>query len=324
MKSVGEKEAFIEKLLPLKERNSELEAQIKELQERVKQKEEQHNIQSHNTEGAESGEVDVFDPAYLRKIGMTEAAIKQITDRLDKIEAEKEANAKTEQKLRATKQVFDELSSFQEKYPEFKTTRSLEQINQEYKETIKRLGVIAGTDGSAEANYDAMALYLEDEGEKGEALRELAEKNGIRLPDEFDTFSEIAKLKAEASQKIGSDGKPVLSLEDIYLLKKARGEISVELPANSQERNTSRQSAANERLRMKMEGARLRSEHAVDIDPSLSGKPTEADAMTEDELTQIIDGTSDQELRTDPRKLARYNMAAKALGMRPINPLAYR
>lgn len=318
LKSNKEKEAFIEELLPEREKNKSLEAEVAELRRKLEERNSNNNVQSGNTEGAgeanPDGEVDVFSPEYLKKIGATEAQIKRIEAVVDSLAQEREAEKAAKVRSATVIKVFQSIEEFQEDFPEFKTKTPISQLDEEYKEVIKRIGVLAKTDGSQKANIEAMRLYLEDEGEQGEKLRELAESKGVRLPEEFDTYMEINKLRAEAASKLKTP-----SLKDAYLLRKAQEGIFT--PSTTVNPDASN---AAEREKIRKRGQELRDSHATDIPPSMSGDPTEVDAMTVNELERIIDETTDEDLQTNPVALKRYNAVMRRIGGREINPFANR
>jgi len=342
LKSVREKENFIGRLssenAQFRAKNDELTAQMSEIRKRLDEKDKAADARPENTAGAGAADPaageqeDIYDPAYLRKIGMTEKQIGQLRDRLDKIERQTAETARAASREQSIKSTFDRIQQFQRAHQEFSTKAPIEQIDREYRLAIERIGAIAGTDGSQKANYEAARLYLEDETEKGEKLREMAEKNGIRLPDEFDTYKAILDLRAESHNlmKRGADGQPrPFTLDEVYQFQKAQGLIRE--PENPAPARPAREpvippdeTEAERRLRIAEEAQKRREKFAADVDPAMSGRPSNVDEMSEEELEQIIDETSPEELRFNPVKLQVYNMALRRLGMKPINPGANR
>ena len=133
--------------------------------------------------------------------------------------------------------LFGEIESFQSKHPDFKTSKPISQLNDEATKFRQDLAWLIKADSEAETDK-VLAKFFDEEG--GEGLRVKAEQAGIRIPQEYEKFSQLAKLwdlknGLETDPVSGSIreikdefGNPVRyrSVEEAYILSNYHDEIN--------------------------------------------------------------------------------------------------
>lgn len=321
-KSLTEKQNYIETVQnQVRQRDSK----IKELEAELSQ-ERLLKTKAEVTQNEEFDESNMYDPDYMKE------QFKRL-QKMDRLETElnslKEKVGKTEQKQQYQDNVsseMKELRRFQDTYQIFKTNRPIEEIDLEYANFVTNIATIAGVDPGSDDALRYVSTFLNDKGEDGNNLRAAAEKNGIRLPDEFEPYSNLLTIRQaarEATKIDRSTGQPrSFTLEESF--KQTFPEMYIQAIKPSKKAPEPSSSASPKELktkeleRMRVTAEAVEAERATEIAPASSGKGTSVDDLSEDQVEALFKMTT-AELRANPTKKKLLDEVYIRLGMPILN-----
>ena len=130
------------------------------------------------------GQTNTSDP----KIHELEARLKKFEQEAERVKVEED---KTRKAKEAEERIFNEVKTFQSKYPELQTKKNFGEVATEFNKFKESLASFAKVTSSEEVDRVLMSYFDENKGKK---LREEAAKIGIVAPDEAEKFVHIAEL----------------------------------------------------------------------------------------------------------------------------------
>lgn len=277
--------------------------------------------------------LDPFDPDYLKKLGEQQMAQKQLIDQLQKQLAEDRAERDHDRQERTKREQdqeqsrvrdrelrgrYVEANAFITRHDEFRMSRPVDVVDQEYRSFLDDLGVIAGTDGSMGANMAVMDLYLDQNVEKGKALKAEADKMGIKPPEELDKFFLLLHLletKNGLTKRDPVSGKPVpFTIEETYRYLKAQEQSGPEpAPAPAVEHRPAPPAPLNPRAAAIAEAERRSKTVATDIPTGAGGQPLGLADMNPQQIADLLD-TPREELKRNPSKARMVDAIMNSIG----------
>jgi hypothetical protein len=307
--------ATVEKLKDLETRiNAQVDARLKAA--------EKENLSGAAAPGAGADDEDlsVYDPKKLREVSQT---TKEISDRLKQIEERLNQKEQVESQSSEYNETMDSLTHFQNDHPELKTSRPLSEINREYGVFIEKLANLAGVaDRPMEEKIALVRSYVSNATTEDKQIRDVADRAGIKLPDEFNTLNALLSVRT-AQQRLAhydSNSKQAIpfTIDEAYNHLVANGRLKIEKSAANGKPNPAQPTDPAERAKVLAAARKQLEDTAPDIPPGASGSPATIDNLSYDEQMKLLD-TPTEELRSNPAKLKMVNDILKRLEMKPLS-----
>ena len=336
VKGLREKELYIRRqkdlIGELKAREEKLRKRVEDLEASSKKDPEKNPDETKQAEKPEEVP-DLYDPEVMKKLNQRIITHENEIERLKAERAEDKKTAKQREEDSEKKAKFD--ADIRRQYEEatlfvnspthadLKPSRSLPEIDQEYRNFLEEIGTIAGTDGSPRQNLAMMDLYLDGTSEQGKKIREESEKIGLRPPEELDKYFRILHLIEEKRRLQKHDpvtGKMVpFTMEETYRYLQARDGVQA-APAATQTPPAPKADVKPAPNSPKAEAIRVAEERAknvaTDIPPGGATMPASVAEMTNEQMAAIMD-TDTSVLRKDASRRTLYDAVFKHLKLDP-------
>jgi len=270
--------------------------------------------------------VNLYDEENLRKIAQEVVNLREELNRRDELDRQRETT-RTEQERKRSElaEHFRESNALAATVPELHTGKPIEQVNEEYKQFLVRMGRIAGTDGSMKANLDMMDVYLDGNSEPSKKLRTALEEHGIRPPQDYDKLVVISNLMEERKGLFHLDrvtGKQVpFTLEETYrYLKTIESPIVAGInpvPAQAPTPAPTPTPVSNPISQARKVAEEHAKNVAADLPATSGSAPLDITNLTDEQKAILLD-TPTRELKANPDKLRLVNSILKSMGQDPI------
>jgi hypothetical protein len=305
LKAVGEKDKFINRQ---KETLDKLNAELEALKKAPAKP-----VEKPTAEPAK-GEEEKFDPYDVELMTSTVKDVRSLKEQwteVDKLRKEIEdlrqerERAKIEREQRErTEATFSELKTLQREIG-IETETPIEDIDNGWATFIRKLGDIAGTDGSLAANMGTYNLYTEGVGEDAEQLKSLVKAHGLELPAELDRYAEVLKVNKALQDYRKVD--PSISIKQVINILKERGDIQTFEPVKKKSA-----SAAPKPTREDIERALRNKIDAATTLPSEGGVERSIADLSEKEKFALIN-TPMSELKKNPALKKQHDALMESL-----------
>jgi hypothetical protein len=275
--------------------------------------------------------LDVFSEDYLKnlseKLQAQENAIRQLEEKhkqeLDDFRRRDDEREKRANEDAAVRRQFFAANQFMHAHPEFKMDEPVESVDEKYRNFLRDLGMVAGTDGSSASNANAAQLYFDGENAEGKAIKEKAEAHGIRPPAGTDKYLALARVINESRRLKRFDPdlqKEVpFTLDQTFSYLQALGEgVAPKAPAGQE---STPPPAPAVRPDAPMAAAfkaaeALKQSVATDIPPGASGAAVDVATMNDTQKLEVV-GWEAKDIRNNPIRRDLLVAVYKAVGQVP-------